>query len=328
MTFPRKNNIKRMLFYLSFSASAFIATLLIKKHDVVFSSSPPIFHVFSAMIAAKIKGSRFVLDIRDIWPDTALEFKAVKNKYLLKLGSFLERRLYKNAKLISTISNGSKEVIEGRGGAGKTSVIYNGSDEDMLNWGGDREKIRDELGWSGKFIVCYAGLLGLGQNLVDILPEIELIKDNNVKFVFIGDGPGRGELVKQVTDRKLGNVEFKDLMPRKEILSYIHSADIMMVILRETDFFRSAVPSKVFDYMAAGRPVITNVDGELRKILSENDAGLYFSLQDKDSFGIVINKLKNDPAMRSRMGAQGKELIRRKYLRSVQASELVKQIEL
>ena len=168
----------------------------------------------------------------------------------------------------------------------------------------------------------------MGQNLVDILPEIDLIKDNNVKFVFIGDGPGRGELVEQVEARKLGNVEFKDLMPRDEILSYIHAADIMMVILRETDFFRYAVPSKVFDYMAAGKPVITNVDGELRKILAENNAGLYFSLRDKESFRIVIDKLKNDPAMRSEMGAQGKELIRRKFLRSVQAGELVKQIEL
>ena len=327
LTFARKNNIKRMLFYLSFSLSSFLAAVCLRKHDIVFSSSPPIFHVFAAMIVAKLKGSRFVLDIRDIWPDTALVIKAVKSKRLLKCGGYLEKMLYKNAGTILTISKGLKDTVESRGGTGKTSVIYNGSEKDILDWRGDIEAFRKSQGWTGSIVVCYAGLIGLGQNLVDILPEIDRIEDNNIKFIFIGDGPGKMDLRKDAAKKNLKNLEIMDLMPRPKVIPYIHSSDIMMVILRESEFFKSAIPSKVFDYMAAGKPVVTNVDGELREILTANNAGLYFSLKDIGSFSRVITKLKNDPQLRSEMGANGKRMVREKFLRSKLTDRLVEIME-
>ena len=316
LTFARKNNIKRMLFYLSFSLSSFLAAVCLRKHDIVFSSSPPIFHVFAAMIAARLKGSQFVLDIRDIWPDTALEVEAIRSGRLLKWGGFLERSLYKNARTIFTVSKGLKNTVESRGGAGKTSTIYNGSEKDILEWRGDIDGLRKSQGWTGNIVVCYAGLMGLGQNLTDILPEIGRIEDNNVKFVFIGDGPGKISLRKEAAGKNLKNVEIRDLMPRLDVIPFIHSSDIMMVILRESEFFRSAIPSKFFDYMAAGKPIVTNVDGELREILEENNAGLYFSLKKKGSFARTIDKLKSNPQLRSLMGANGKRIVEEKFLRS------------
>jgi len=327
LTFARKNNIKRMLFYLSFSFSSFLAALFLKKHDVIFASSPPIFGVFSSLIAARLKRSRFVLDIRDIWPDSALEIKAVQSNRLLGWGSYLERKLYKHAKIIFAVSKGIKETIEKRGGAGKTYVIYNGSENDMLEWRGDVDEFRRSLGWNGIFVVCYAGLMGLGQDLTKIVPEIDLIGDDDIKFVLIGDGPCKTDLSREASKRNLENVEILDLMPRSRVIPYIHSADVMLVILRESDFFKSAIPSKFFDYMAAGKPVITNVDGELREILSSNNTGLYFSLKEKGSFARAIRLLKEDSTLRTEMGNNGKMVVKEKFLRSRLGDILAEKME-
>ncbi|UCE64977.1 MAG: glycosyltransferase family 4 protein [Candidatus Zixiibacteriota bacterium] len=327
LTFARKNNIRRMLFYLSFSLSSFLAAVFLRKHDIVFSSSPPIFHVFAAMIAAMLKGSRFVLDIRDIWPEVALGIKAVSNSRLLKWGGYLERKLYKNAKLISATSMGQKKTIEERGGAGKTIVSYNGSDEDVLNWRGEVTDLRRSLGWENKIVVCYAGLIGLAQNLTSLLPEITQIDEDDIKFVFIGNGPGEDALKHAVDEIELKNAEFLHMMPRSDVIPFIYASDIMMVILHESEFFKITIPSKVFDYMAAGKPVVSNVDGELREIITSNNAGLYFSLRDKGSLGRVIKKLKNDAQLRSEMGDNGRRMVREKFLRSKLTDKLVEIME-
>lgn len=327
LAFRRKNNINRMLFYLSFAFSSFLAALFLKKSDMVFTSSPPIFHAFTAMIAARIKGSKFILDIRDIWPDTALEVEAVKSGRLLKWGGYLERKLYKNALQIFVVSKGIKNTIDSRGGAGKTRVVYNGSQEDMLNWEGDTESLRKSQGWDSKFVVSYAGLMGLGQNLTALIPEISGMDGQDLSFVFIGDGPEKILLEKKAENENLDNIKFIDLMPRKDVIPYIYSSDLMMVILKETDFFKSAIPSKFFDYMAAGKPIITNADGELRGILTEHNAGLYFSLREKGSFARAIGLLRNDPDLRTAMGNNGKKAVQERFLRARTANEMVKVIE-
>jgi colanic acid biosynthesis glycosyl transferase WcaI len=327
LTFRRKNNIKRMLFYLSFSLSSFITAILLKKQDVIFSSSPPIFHVFGAMIAAKIRGSKFTLDIRDIWPEVALGIKAVSNGRLLKWGGYLERKLYQSADFISATTKGQKELIEERGGDGRTMVSYNGSDEMMLNWRGEITELRKTLGWENKVVVCYAGLIGLAQDLDSLTPEFAPLNSDGILFAFIGSGPGEEALRDVAAKYDLKNIRFLQMMPRADVIPYIYASDIMMVVLRESHFFKCTIPSKVFDYMAAGKPVLTNVDGELREIVTSNNAGLYFSLKDKGSFGRAIKRLINDPELRSEMGANGKRLVEEKFIRSRLAEEMVRRLE-
>lgn len=327
LTSPQKSNIKRMLFYLSFSLSSFMAALFIKKHDLVFASSPPIFHVFTAMIIAGLKKSEFILDIRDIWPDIALEFDAVTNRHLLKWGGYLERKLYNNARVILTTTKGQKRTVEIRGGSGKAIVSYNGSDDDILNWPGDIKKLRKSLGWENKIVVCYAGLIGLGQNLTGLLPEISRIDGNNITFVFIGNGPGEYVLKSDISKTGLKNIEIRQMMPRSDVIPLIYASDIMIVILRESSFFNSTIPSKVFDYMAAGKPIITNVDGELREIVINNNAGLYFSLKEKGSFADAVQKLKDNFQLRNTMGSNGKKLVSEKFMRSKLNGKTIEYIE-
>lgn len=327
LPFRKKNNIKRIVFYLSFALSSMIAALLMRRRDIIFASSPPIFHVFSALIAAKIKGAKFVLDVRDIWPDTAFHFKAIKGGRLMKWGSVLERRLYRDADLLTAVSRGTEETVSQRGGRGKTFVVYNGSSEDMLHWTGDVRGLRERLGWAGKFVVVYAGLMGLGQNLSAFLDNIASIDDDDILFSFIGDGPDKGKLMARAHELDLVNVQFMDLMPREKAIAITHAADAALVVLRESKFFESAIPSKFFDCMAAGKPVLTNVDGELRSLMEECGAGFYFSMSMKDSFKDAVSRLKEDNRLRAMMGESGRKFVQQRFLRSRIADEMVNLIE-
>lgn len=327
LTFARKNNIKRMLFYLSFALSSFVAALFLRRRDVILASSPPTFHVYTAMIVAKMRKSRFIVDIRDLLADAARETEAVSSKQLIRLGESLERKLYSVSHLILTISEGMRQKIEARGGAGKCRVIYNGSSDDILNWNGDVGHFRRSLGWHDKVVFAYAGIMGLPQNLTGLLGEIKKICDERILFVFIGGGAGKATMQKEAGILNINNVSFFEHMPRSEVIPYVCSADVMMVVLRELELFKSAIPSKFFDYMAAGKPVISNVDGELRNIMERSKTGLYFSLKREGSFAEAIRKLAQNPEMRLTMGSNGKKLVERSFLRKNLCVQAVQEIE-
>ena len=217
--------------------------------------------------------------------------------------------------------------ISARGGKGKVYLSYNGSNEDMLEWKGDRDVIRAKLGWADKFIVVYAGLIGLGQNLTELPGQIAEISDKKIQLVFIGDGPKKSALANRVAEMNLSNVTFLDLMAREEIIAYTHAADALLVVLIEADFFKSAIPSKFFDCMAAGRPVISNVNGELRDLMDEHQTGMFFSFNEKGSFKKAIEELKGSFDLRERLGKNGRRIVKERFLRSKTAADAVKRIE-
>ncbi len=328
MAFEKKNNLKRILFYISFAISSFIAALFRGNCDIVFTSSPPIFHAFTSMIIAKIKRADFVLDIRDIWPDTVFEFKAMSSPLLLRLAKYLERSLYKNARLIFGVTRGIKAKIETRGASEKVHVVYNGTKDIMLNWEGDIEAIRKSAGWNDNIVILYAGVLGLGQNLAEFLPDIiKGIRGKNITLQFIGGGP-QYHTIKRIAARE-GNdlIKVSEPMSYEKIVPYIHSADILLVTLIESDFFKEAIPSKYFDYMAAGKPVLTNVDGELRDILETYNTGLYFSFREEGSFDRSVNTLIENRGLMREMGVNGRKLVADRFMRADLCSEAMEIIE-
>lgn len=327
LVFREKNNIKRMLFYLSFAVSSFIAALILRKHDIIFVSSPPIFHAFSGALAAKIKRSRFVVDIRDVWPDAVTEVEAVNNGSMVKYGHFIEKWIYKSAGLILTTTEGFKELIELRGGKNKTHICYNGTFEKIIDNKEIEPDFREKICWKGKVVITYAGLIGLAQNLTGLLMEIKSLSIKDLLFVFIGSGPLKSDFIKMVSDLNLSNVQIINVMPLEQTIPYLYSSDILLVTLRERDFFKIVIPSKFFDCMAVGKPVLSNVDGELREIMEKNNTGLYFSLKELGSFKKAIETLINKPDTRIRMGENGKRLVRERFLRSKLADEAVKLIE-
>lgn len=316
-----------MIFYLSFALSSFIMSLFSGRYDIIFTSSPPIFHAYSALIAAKLKRTRLVLDIRDLWPDSAVEVEAVANPRLLKMGSYLERKLYLGAEAIFTVSCGLKKVIESRGGMAKTQVVYNGTKEQILAWNGSTEGLKSTAGWTGKFNVVYAGLMGLGQGIAELFDEIAGCGHDDLNFVFIGDGPEKQSLVDRSKRQNLKNIQFIDHMPLSDVIPYMYKADVLLVVLKEKELFKSAIPSKFFDCMAAGKPILSNVDGELRTFMEEHNTGYYFSLANRGDFIAKVENLKADAELRRIMAQNGRKLVEERFLRSRLADDAAAQIE-
>lgn len=327
MAFQKKNTVTRLLFYLSFALSSFFTALFMRRRDVIFVSSPPIFHAFSAVFAAKLKRSKLVVDIRDVWPDAVTEVEAVSEGRLVKYSHVIERMIYRSADLILTTTRGFKEMIESRGGRGKTHICYNGTFESIIKGNEYREGFRSELGWKGKVIITYAGLIGLAQNLTDILKEIKNSPLRDVLYVFIGSGPLKEEFVRTVAELELSEVKVIDVMPLNQTLPYLYHSDLLLVTLREREFFKIVIPSKFFDCMAAGKPILSNVDGELREIMEEHNTGLYFSLQEPGSLKRAIETLSNNPDKIREMGDNGKKLVAARFLRSKLTADAVKLME-
>lgn len=326
-TIKSKNALTRLLYYISFAFSSFCAALFIRKPDIVFTSSPPIFHAIAAVLIAKLKSTHLVLDIRDLWPDTVREFEAMSNNIFLKWGTYLEKWLYAKSDLIITVSQGMKAKIESRGGYGKCHLAYNGSFESILEWQGDAPDDPGLCGFKQKIIIMYAGRIGLGQKLSDIIPLMLEMKDSNCQFVLIGDGPDKISIRNILREHHAANIWLYEPLSSDDIIPYLYMADILLVVLKKGEFFKSALPSKFFDYMAAGRPVISNVDGELREIMETYNTGIYFESNDSESFKRAIMTLINDPELMSTMGYNGKQLVREKFLRSKIAVEAVSLIE-
>jgi len=326
-TFPHKNNVKRMLFYLSFALSSLIAALCVRKVDVIFASSPPIFHAFTSMLASIVKRKTFILDIRDIWPDSALETQAVNNSTLLSLGSALEHSLYNKADRIFTISQGLKKVIDQRSKIAKTDLIYNGSFKYMQICDTNLTEFRKKIGWHDNVVILYAGIIGLGQDIIKLLPLINDSSCQNVRFEFIGGGPQVDLITNEIKKLNIDSIGIHEAMPVEKIIPFIHAADIMLVPLREIVFFKSAIPSKFFDYMAAGKPIVSNVDGELREIMEQYNTGIYFSIREPGSFDQAVTKLIENPSLRLAMGENGKKVVNERFLRSKLSTRMVEIIE-
>ena len=325
-TAAEKNNLLRMLFYLSFAFSSLLAGLFTKRHDLVFASSPPIFHTASAMIVAVVKRSKFVLDIRDLWPDTVIQVEAISAGLFMKIAARLEKLLYRKAEVIFATNKGIEKRVTDRGGAGKVHIAYNGSIKSILDYKGDIEQFRRDHSWADKIVVLYAGIIGLGQNLTNLVPLFKRY-ENEIIFEIIGDGPQKAQLKEEVARLSLSNVKISDTMPMSKIIPYLCSADILLVVLRETKLFEITIPSKFFDCMAAGRPVIINVNGETRAIMEEYQTGKFFSASDPDTFSTALEFMINSPEERRRMGENGKKLVAARFLRSVISNEAVEIME-
>jgi glycosyltransferase involved in cell wall biosynthesis len=205
--------------------------------------------------------------------------------------------------------------------------MYNGSLEQILNWQGSIAQLRDRLGWADKTVITYAGVIGLGQDFMAVLPQIAEIHNDHILFAFIGDGPQKADFARVVVQKGLKNIQFYDSMPQSEVIQYLYASDILLVVLREVSFFHSAIPSKFFDSMAVGKPVIANVDGELRKIMEDNQTGLYFSASVPNSFSTAVGELVKNPELRPKMGQNGKSLVADRFLRSKIADEAIKTLE-
>ncbi|MCJ7621863.1 MAG: glycosyltransferase family 4 protein, partial [Anaerolineaceae bacterium] len=232
-TYPalHKSFIHRLFSFISFMVSSFIISLRIKKVDLVWGTSPPIFQSFTAWFISKLKRVPFLLEIRDLWPAVAVAVGVLNNKIFIRLSLWLERFLYQRADKLIVNSPGFINHIEKKGGA-NISLIPNGADPDAFITV-NPELSRKKLGWSEDFVFLYAGAHGISNDLPVVIKAAKLIEPNNkIKFVFVGDGKEKNNLINLTESMDLTNVEFIDPVPKNEISEYLLASDVCVAILK------------------------------------------------------------------------------------------------
>lgn len=324
-TRPQKTFVTRMGFYLSFMATAAIAGLFIPgRFDVVYTTSPPFFVGVTGYWLSRIKNARFVFEVRDLWPRSAIELGELNNPAFIRWAEKLERFFYRKAMRIVTVTQGIQDVLAGRGyHPDKLCLVTNGTNTALFTNQGNAQKSR--LALENKFVVLYAGILGIAQGIETLMDVVEALrKEDRIHFVFIGEGPVKEKIQAIQHNCALTNLTLMDEIPRDEIPVYISMADCCLVPLKKTDLFKGALPSKMFDYMACERPIIVSIDGEARRIVEASGGGVFVEPENVQQMIAAILKLKSTPALCEKMGKHGRVFVETHFSRRQKALELEK----
>lgn len=306
----------RLLSFISFSVSCPIGLMKIDKPDVVLASSPPIFPIFTAWLVGSLQRIPFVLEVRDLWPASAVQMGILKNRQTIAIMSWMERKLYDGSKKIIALTSGIRDDICVRGWPGsKVEVITCGVDFDRLYPDpASGAVVREKYGWLGKKIILYFGALGEANNLpVTLRAAQKLQAQEDVLFVLIGDGMKRAEIERQVSELNLTNVLVLPSVPKEEARKFISAADLCLVTLRDIPLFDGAIPTKLIDYMACGKAVLCGVRGEAQRIVDEAGAGSVFQPDDENQLSEQVVSLLNEPDRAARMGAGGLAYVREHF---------------
>ena len=262
----------RVAVFLRFAVAALRAGLRVRDVDAVWGTTPPIFQAPTAWAVARLKGVPFVLEVRDLWPDFAVGLGILRNRAAIRAAKALERFLYRRADLVVVNSPGFVEHVRREGGVDPV-VVSNGVDPAPFiatGAAGDRARVRRELGWEGRFATLYAGAHGIPNDLEVVLRAAKLAqaaRQERILFVFVGSGRDLPRLRRLAEEWKLANVQFLGPRPKSEMPSILAAADCCIAILKPIPMFTTTYPNKVFDYMAAGRPVVLAIDGAIREVV-------------------------------------------------------------
>ena len=292
--------IKRILDFVSFMITSFIAGLFVKKPDVIIGTSPQFFTVVRAWALSAVRFKPFVFELRDIWPASITAVGAMKESFAIKLLEKLELFLYRRADLIISVTHAFKRELIGRGvNANKIEVILNGVDLSKYQPACKDTELASKYGLNGKFVAGYIGTHGLAHSLETLVEAAEILKDRtDIVFLFAGGGAG-SDLVKELVEEKsLDNVvvmgrQDKALMPRIWSL-----CDLSLVHLKNVPLFKSVIPSKIFESMGMGIPILIAVpEGEATEIVKTTNSGIIVSSEDSSSVANSIIEVIADPDM-------------------------------
>jgi glycosyltransferase involved in cell wall biosynthesis len=319
--------IHRIFSFLSFMVSSFIVGLGVRRVDLVWGTSPPIFQGITAWLLARFKRARFLFEVRDLWPAFAVAVGVLRSRLLIGASEWLERFLYRRADRVMVNSPGYIEHVSRRG-ARQVALVPNGADPAMFDPAARGEEFRRTHALVGRFVALYAGAHGLSNDLGVVLQAAERLKEHlEIIFVLVGDGKDKPALQQQAHDAGIDNVLFIPPVAKQDIPTILAAADACIAILKPVELYKTTYPNKVFDYMAAGRPVILAIDGVIRKVVEAAGAGIAVPPGDAEALADAVLRLAGDRPAARRMGLNGRNCIERDFSRSVLADQLCQVLE-
>lgn len=306
--FPSKSTslFPRLSSYFSFVISSFLIGIFLPRSDFIMTESPPLFLGITGYLLSRIKRAKWILNISDLWPESVVELGVIDRKsWLYKVSSTLEFFLYRKAWLVTGQSKTILQSIVDRVPQVETYHLSNGVDPDRFT------PVLSTLS-SNKITVIYAGLHGIAQGLEQVIEAArELQQDDRIIFSLVGDGPAKVSIMNLAERYALGNVHFYSPIPKEKIPDTLADTDIVIVPLKVQ--LTGAVPSKLYEAMAAGKPVILVAESEAAEIVKKSECGLVIKPGDIDGLVEAIRTLADQPAMRKQMGEAGRRAAVEKY---------------
>ena len=325
-----KSFVHRVFSFFSFTTCSFFAGLGVKNVDLVWGTSPPIFQGGTAWLLARLKGVPFLFEVRDLWPSFAIAVGVLKNPLLIKMSLWLERFLYHHADQVVVNSPGYVAHVSGRG-ARRVELVPNGADPQMFDPADQGAGVRSANRLADRFVVLYAGAHGMSNDLGVALHAAKILQDasitSTVTIAFIGDGEDKPALQKQAAEMGLTNALFLPPVPKTEMAAALAGADACLAILKPIDEYKTTYPNKVFDYMAAGRPVVLAIDGVIRQVVEAAHCGVFAQPGDPAALAQAIQQLAADRAASRRMGLAGRRYLEQHFSRSAVAEKLARIME-
>ena len=319
--------VHRAVSFLSFMLTSFFASLRQGPLDVVWGTSPPLMQGGTAWAVARVRRAAFVFEVRDLWPEFAIAVGVLRNRQLIRLSLWLERLLYRRADALVVNSPGFIEHVESRG-ARRVDLVPNGADVDMFSSAEHGQAFRRKHGLEEAFVVLYAGAHGLSNDLGVVLDAAAQLGDHpQIVLVLLGDGKEKPGLMARANAERLQNVRFVAPLPKREMAEALAAADACLAILKPLAAYRTTYPNKVFDYMAAGKPTILAIDGVIRQVVEQAQAGIFVPPGDGSALAEAILKLAADDDRRRQMGLSARRAVERSFDRRMLAAQLLRVME-
>ncbi len=329
-----KSFIGRLWGYFSFMFSALYAGLfkMKGKYDVVIVTSPPLFVGITGYLISRLRRMPFVFEVRDLWPESAIDTGVLTNKFIIRLAYKVEAFIYKRAKLINVLTPAFYNALRDKKGIPESKLlqISNAADfslSEKLLHDFDRAAFRKEHDLNDRFVITYVGAHGVANHLEQLVDAGEALADTNVLFLLIGQGMEKDRVMKMAKERNVTNVRFLNSVPKAEVFRYILASEMGASVLKRVDTFKTVYSNKTFDYMSCKRPILMAIDGVSRALVEEAKAGVYVEPENTSEYNRIIREYLKDPERIAKEGESGYHFAKSNFDREVLAKRYINSIQ-
>ncbi|HEX3075002.1 MAG TPA: glycosyltransferase family 4 protein [Ignavibacteriales bacterium] len=326
---PNEGFVLRTLNYIIYMIlSFFYVTFSGIKFDVIIATTPQFFCALSGKYIAKFRKKPFILELRDLWPESIINVGALRNKAIINILERMELDLYRSADAIISVTQSFKANLAGRGiEPDKIHIIYNGVYLDSFTNGKaiSNKELTEYI--STGFIIGYIGTTGMAHSIITLVEAAQKTNRKDIKFIIVGSGAERDKLEREIQTRGLNNIRIFPIQPRSEIASIIKSLDLFCIHLKRNSLFKTVIPSKLFEGMIMKKPILMGVDGESRKIVEDAGCGLFFEPENADDLLAKLDMYVNNKKLMTEHGENGYKFVMENFDRKKLAGNMLEIIE-
>ncbi len=324
--------LKRTVNYISFMMAAILSAPFLSGFDITLSTSPQFFNGLAGYAVSRLKRTPWILEIRDLWPESIVAVGAITNRTIIGLLEALELFAYRRADHIVVVTDSFKTHIQDKGICKqKVTVIKNGVDFSLYKKPPDNPvSLAAKIGIEGRFVASYIGTHGMAHHLETILQAADELREwQDIVFLLVGDGAERDRLLAMKDSMNLSNVVMLDQQPKTAMPHFWSLSNVSLVLLRKCDLFKTVIPSKIFESMAMERPIILGVEGESSELLKSAEAGICIEPENEKDLAAQVLNLYQNPRRCQELGSNGRKYVLENFDRLVLAkrfSDLIRNV--